>query len=375
MPSPLVEVKDGAGAYASAVGGVNVTPGNTITIHLIDSSADSWSIQCLTTDELSVAATVNAGLTINTLARTATFTAPVAGRAYRFQSRVNNGIGPDGKTVTSYTTTFCIYTRTAASRRVHAADETVESNATFGWIGDLNDIIRNPTSGGTPGGASGTVQYNNAATLGGISIMTTDGSTYVALGATPATAGGFRFGNAIEGWSRNAGNSANFRLFGVDSSNVANYGDEVSGYGSVTISHANAGLKLKYWNGSTFKAHVTLDGTSILSASPRLGDSTPYASEGRTSIATDGNVTLSAAQYARHVINCTGTLTAQRTWTFPHPASEDASYTKAITHNGATNSLVISTGTGTTVTVAVAAKALLAFTPSGVQSVGSFQVA
>jgi hypothetical protein len=174
MVSPAVEVKDGAGAYASTDGGVDVTPGNTITIHLIDSSADSWSISCITTDDTSVAATVTSGLTINTVARTATFTAPVAGKAYRFRSQVNGGINGNGRADTSYTTTFCIYTLTGG-RRVIAADETTEGDSTFGWIVWLNDLVRNPTTA-APAGSDLQMQYNNGGLLGGCSGLTYDES-------------------------------------------------------------------------------------------------------------------------------------------------------------------------------------------------------
>ncbi len=142
MASPTCEVKDGAGAYVATISGNDVTPGNTITIKLTDTSARSWSISCITTDELSVAATVTAALTINTVAQTATFTAPVAGRTYRFKSIVNGGIGPDGVAVASYSTTFCVYTLPAGGVRCIAADETTEGDATFGWISRFNGIAR-----------------------------------------------------------------------------------------------------------------------------------------------------------------------------------------------------------------------------------------
>ena len=160
MVSPLCQVKDGAGAYVATTNGVNVTPANTITINLIDTSADSWSITCASTDELSVAATVTAGLTINTTLKTATFTAPVAGRTYRFRSTVNGGVDGQGIARSSYSTTFCIYTLTDGNRVV-AADESTEGGA-FGWVTSVNNVIR------AVGGAfasSALKIYNPAATF------------------------------------------------------------------------------------------------------------------------------------------------------------------------------------------------------------------
>src|SRR5439155_7985555 len=89
---------------------------------------------------------VTASLVIDPVAKTATFTAPAAGRAYIFESKVNGGIGPNGKPLASYKTTFGIYTTTLAGRSVIAVNERLERNALFGYIVSLNDLIRNPTT-------------------------------------------------------------------------------------------------------------------------------------------------------------------------------------------------------------------------------------
>lgn len=154
-PNPSCEIKDGAAAYVTAVGGVNVTPTNTIIIRLASQvGVDSWQITCATTDETSDATAVTAALTIDPLTKTATFTAPAAGKAYRFRSVVNNGIDANGVVQTSYSTTFCVYTA-VSGRRVLAADETTEGSTDFGWIVYHNDMIRNFGSGGGGGGSAG----------------------------------------------------------------------------------------------------------------------------------------------------------------------------------------------------------------------------
>jgi hypothetical protein len=153
MPSPICEVKDGGGAFTSTTDGKDVTPTNTVTIRLASTAGvGAWEISCITTDESSDAATVTASLVIDALAKTATFTAPASGKAYRFQSRINGGVDANGIAQASYTTTFGVYTLTAASRRVHAVDETFESHSTFGWVADLNDLIRNPSAATSPTG-------------------------------------------------------------------------------------------------------------------------------------------------------------------------------------------------------------------------------
>lgn len=146
-PSPLCEIRDGAGAYQASAGGVNVTPGNTITIRLSSQAdVDSWLIECATTDETSVASTVTAALSIDSTNKTATFTAPAPGKAYRFRSRVNQGIDRNGIARPTYETTFTVYT-VFNGRRVMASDETIEGSTTFGWITWHNDLIRSAPSG------------------------------------------------------------------------------------------------------------------------------------------------------------------------------------------------------------------------------------
>jgi hypothetical protein len=185
MPSPACEVKEGAGAYAVTTDGVNVTPAATIVIHLIDPSANSWDISCATTDDLSDASDVNAALAIDPIANTATFTAPVAGRVYRFRSRVNGGIGPNGRAVSSYTTTFCVYTLTAAGARCVAADESTEGNSGFGWIAAINAFLR--ASLGVPDDlAAGDLLYYDGSELVRIAADgVTDGSILTMTGGVP----------------------------------------------------------------------------------------------------------------------------------------------------------------------------------------------
>ncbi len=144
MVSPVCQIKEDAGSYTPTTNGFDATPGSTLVIRLADSNVDSWDIACITTDDSNDAATIQAGIAIDALNKTATLTAPAAGSALRFRSRVNGGIGPDGVTRPSYSTTFCIYTAVSGARVV-AADETTEGSE-FGWVSVINDLVRN--SGG-----------------------------------------------------------------------------------------------------------------------------------------------------------------------------------------------------------------------------------
>jgi hypothetical protein len=200
MPSPTCLVKDGSGAYQSTLNGVNVTPGNTVTIAL-DSSAgvSTWQISCIYSDETTTPATINAGLSVNSVTKTATFTAPAVGKALIFQSRINGGIGIDGVAVGSYTTTFGIFTLTSEGKRVVALNQTFEGNSTFGWTADLNDLIRTGVTVSVAndvarsGGASGPIDrvkgFDGVAFSGTApadnEVYVRRGSNYVAANAMP----------------------------------------------------------------------------------------------------------------------------------------------------------------------------------------------
>ena len=140
MASPLVTVADGGGGALSPPSAV--TPGNTITIALVSTAGvSSWSLVCINGDELTTVATVNAGLTVNSGPKTATFVAPQQGRAMIFQSQVNAGL-TNGVTDPTQTTTFKVHTLPSGAVQVIAANETTEGNATNGWIIQNNGLAR-----------------------------------------------------------------------------------------------------------------------------------------------------------------------------------------------------------------------------------------
>ena len=158
--SPHVLVQNGSGSYVnpdspgdpSYPGGVNVTPGNTISIKL--ASADSvgqWNLKVIGTDEETVQPILvgvdhSTGI-VSTASTIVTFSVPssVVGRAYIFRSIVNNG-GP------AYTVTFGIYTLTEGGFRVGAVGERLENDPLFGWTRTLNQFIKRGGGGGGGGG-------------------------------------------------------------------------------------------------------------------------------------------------------------------------------------------------------------------------------
>lgn len=146
MPiSPVCLVKDGAGSFVETANGVNVTPGNQISVMLKDASGIvSWTLEVIGTDELSTVPTMtNVDATTNLVASPSavvTFTFPAgAGRAMGLRSTVTGDVNPDP-------VTFGLYAPTDSLARVGFFSETTESDAKFGWLSKINQVIRGALS-------------------------------------------------------------------------------------------------------------------------------------------------------------------------------------------------------------------------------------
>jgi len=191
MPSPQCTVSDGGGAPQSTTNGTIGTPGNTITVALVSNAGvGPWTLVCYGTDETNAAATVNAGLTINALAKTATFTMPAAGSALLFRSTVNNGLGANQLNDPTAVTTFIVQSLTAGGYKVGAVNELLESNATYGWLVKLNQALRASPSGTgvatyTIDGASGAIAKGQCVCLatGGLTVTLATSAALTATGA------------------------------------------------------------------------------------------------------------------------------------------------------------------------------------------------
>lgn len=377
-PSPVCTVADGGGAPASTTPtGVNVTAGNTITIALLSNSGvDIWAISVLGTDELSTAPV----LTINSTAKTATYTAPAVGSATIFKSVVTNA-------ATGFTasTTFGVYVPTSG-RRVGANFETIEGDNTFGWAAKLNPIIRTGGGGGstptgtgfrhvtagTEDGAAALVQNADVGASAGIvgsklaaNLVIT---TSAAAGTNPAASGPLRI--PYQGYlvSRDAAGTGDFPLIANDNGGFVTLGDASVNNGYV---FKQAGGGAMYFRFNATDA-LTLTVASLAMNAPIIGDSantSPYAAHGCGTVAEgDAPRTEAAAIYCFANIIYTGALTAGRTVTFPQPASLAKSYVKSI-FNSTTGgfALTFTTGAGTTVAIAATKTAFLHFDSTGVR--------
>lgn len=156
MASPICTVNGNA-----TTNGVNVAKNTQYTIQLADTAGvGPWLIRCISTDDHQDFASVNAGLSIDSITKTAIGTTPnvTDGAVLIFESIVNNGKDANGRVDPSLTTTFGIYVLTdSGSIRVAALSERTEGDAAFGWTSKFNTVARAAASGGITPTVSGTL--------------------------------------------------------------------------------------------------------------------------------------------------------------------------------------------------------------------------
>lgn len=141
MTSPICKVNGN-----TTGNGVNVAANAVVTVALTDTAGvQSWSLRCLSSDENQNPAAVTAGLTVNQITKSATFTSPNTdlGVALIFESEVNGGLDVNGRKDASLTTRFGVFVLTnPGSLRVGAFDETLEGDASYGWTSKFNAAVR-----------------------------------------------------------------------------------------------------------------------------------------------------------------------------------------------------------------------------------------
>ena len=144
-PSPVVQYSNDGVTWQTA--GSNFTATASITGHIRlanNSGANYWSLTCVSTDETSSAATVNASITYGA-GKTATFSTTTTGTSLLFTSTVGvNGANLDGANVyqSTFTTQFEVNVLTTGGLAVIAVGETVQHDPVFGSTGKINAPIR-----------------------------------------------------------------------------------------------------------------------------------------------------------------------------------------------------------------------------------------
>ena len=207
MPSPTCTVN------GSATPGLVAASSIPLIALASTAGASYWSLTAISTDELGSVATVNASLSVNMSAKTATFTAPsTLGSAIIFQSVVGvRGPGLDANYVLqpSYFTTFKVNVLTSGGLAVLALNEIYEQSSTYGWLIELNGVIRAAGGGGTGPGVT-TVTISSSSTMAAPTantdylVDTSGGAVTLTYNSTPATGVRVRFVDSKKSWPTHA---------------------------------------------------------------------------------------------------------------------------------------------------------------------------
>lgn len=151
--------------------------------------------------------------------------------------------------------------------------------------------------GGSPGGSNGEVQFNDSGSFGGATNVTA-GSGYLAIGAAPASTGGFRLANDTPITYREVGNAADIPVLNIDGGNSLVIGGNTP-YLSSTVSRSPA-FYFQDIGGTVNRLTVAPD--FIKAAIPIIGDTvlnSPFSVHGgfEFDFADDGDYTLPNTQY------------------------------------------------------------------------------
>jgi hypothetical protein len=248
-----------------------------------------------------------------------------------------------------------------------SANQVLQTNA------GATDIAWATVATGSPGGSTTDIQYNNAGAFGGITNITTDGvnamnflstSSYIQWLASGATTGFIRLKS---GASRDVivvddgGGGNRAATVNVNTTTASN------NFGFTAFNTTLNGASTDLQSGGS--SYINLSSSLVQIGKPRVGNSTPYSSEGFVSMSAGG--TLTSAQYSRTFIQFNLTALGGITATFPLPASNDASYMKCISVIGTASAVTLSDGAHTTAAPAINTTAqTFFFTPSGIWQVG-----
>lgn len=292
MPSPQCTVNGTA-----TTNGVDVASNDSFTIAIADTAGvKTWSITCVSTDDMSDAAAITSSLAVDSITKTATCTSPTTtvGAAMIFESKVNGGLDINGRRDATLTTRFGVFILTdAGSLRVGAFDETLEGSASFGWTVKINHCIRAAGASGLTPAFTGTlpividntnplapiISVNAANTLlrGTISAADQTKLNSVGTGATVAGITG-TLPVAITGTAANP-------IIGVNAANNLVRGT-MSNTDKVKLDASNS-----IATPSTLVEYKSDGGLCAMSLTGCTGDNLVLYSDGITPITMDGNAT------------------------------------------------------------------------------------
>ncbi len=198
MVSPLIEANSTSlGGWTSTLDGVDVTPGEVVSLRLADvSGVVFWSLELVSQDDETDLHGTAPALTVDLNTKTASFTAPVDpsdGWALTFRSTVGvmgpgkdaNGADRTGANPTGladYVSSFGVFALADSGLRVLAIDSTLEASSRWGYAGIINAVIRGLGTG-TPGAPVGAAGGDLGATYPNPSVLRIHGASVPIAGA------------------------------------------------------------------------------------------------------------------------------------------------------------------------------------------------
>lgn len=224
--------------------------------------------------------------------------------------------------------------------------------------------------GGSSSGATGTVQLSDGAGGFSAAMNVLGGTSFLSIGATPATAGALRMTNGtfIE---QDDGSSHNVKLIGLDAAtSVVEVGDAFNAAYVVLNATTISGTTL----GGVYVIQYTT--STALNANPIIGYSSansPYGVHGMAAVnMANANHTLSAAEYACRTIKISSTptgFTTPRLLVLPSVSNDTQAYEKTIWNTDTSgNALQIQdANAGTFINLASNKVATVLVTTAGVQ--------
>lgn len=185
-----------------------------------------------------------------------------------------------------------------------------------------------PSSGAGPDGNDGEVQTKNSTAFAGATNVKA-GSGYLSIGANAATTGAIRLATGTYIVSRNNGNTANLNVCRTNASDDLEFWSTTGAeYGNILFNVPNAYSHI-FQDNSVYR--LILTNLAVRLPLPRIGYSTPYASEGMANIAS-GTHSLATTEYEMAIWTLNGG--EGDVYTIPSAAANRNSYVKHIRQLG-----------------------------------------
>lgn len=314
FPNSSLTVSGNQATVASGGGSGTVTSISVVTANGVSASCAT----CTTTPALTFVLGAITPTTVNGLTVTTTSSGvlTIANSKTLTVSNTLTFTGTDGSSVAFGAGGTVLYNGgalgTPSSGTLTNATGLPPTTGISGWPANASGVLTNNGSGtlswaaagGSPGGSTTQLQYNNAGSFGGISTLTTDG-TIVTFAPTVTTGTGATSGVVFAANSLTTGTGVNFSSSSVTSGSVVNIASTSTAAASNTLKGLN--IAISGANGTTAQ---TVTGASISVTNTNATSGTNKALVLAASGATTANRAIDVT--AGQIVASTGTITTDQ---------------------------------------------------------------